>query len=1280
MFRRALFVLFLASIVPFLANAQSATANAPQNDALFSQFQDPPRQYSPMPFWFWNGKLEGAKVQEQVRRMVDQHVYGAFLHARDGLQTPYLSEDWFRAFGAGLEEAKRSGFQFNFVDEYNWPSGEVRNIWMAGNHQSEVLAHNPNFRMQSVAYKEQIVHGPRPVTMPEVPQLQAVLVARWLGAGRIDRQSLRSLDLPGGSAPVQWSAPAGDWLIMEFYLEPAMGFDGGVVDLMNPDAIKLYFDLSYGEYYRRFRPYFGDTLRMSFSDHEGVFGYRIGWTPALYDTFTRRNGYDLRTVFPLLMYDGGTASAKVRQDYLATVTQLYEDSYWAGITRKAKELGIGRSGHAWEENLQSGAAFEGSLFALERGLNPVGVDSLGDFGRQPLNFKVAQSVADFEGRRFACENQGVQGTDSYLDMQGLRKATNSIGAWGVNLFIPHAFDYDVSRANYPPDWLHQPYWPHFSAYADYTRRISFMNSENSHHVTNVLLYYPMTSVWADSAPVFNNQSDYQRLSDPPNWKNQTVLINDYYTRLILRLADRQWDYNIADDYYFERARVEGKELVVGPQHFRAVILPPISTLSSATLKKLQEFYRAGGTILAIRMLPNAGSDSDNDSKPVQSGLNEIFGDGSAQTPKPFTELQNANGGHSFYVSESVEILIDLLDTNILRDARVVSGSPDHLFLQHRAKSGLDYYWLVNDTAHTRTNRVWFSTVGVPEKWDALTGKRSPLFYVNRPNGTEVWLDFDSWDAYFVVFHPLSGSPQQLDLLSSNAQSLELVSHDADSVVVRASAPADQKQIDIAMRSGAQTYRAQSPITPAGPVTLSGPWQFRPEPSQVSVPYAQVKDVPTNEGENLGFAQPNFDDTTWSSLWLSEAQNTVRTWNVIGPFSNQDDSGFATVFPPEAQFDPQAHYDGLNNSLVAWQRYYGDEPYLSKALIIMETSGGHFDDDSPAVDLNRVFRLADTSWMVGYALTYLYSPADQPASFIVASDNWAKVWLNHKEVFGQLRHPFWYELNDNWADHFPVHLQKGWNEVLVKIGVGRGAATGTFGFTFRVADEQGKTMRTVTSSLAPNAQSNLSAHNSQTRWYRLPVPPGTIALLPPALQSSYHLFFNGQELKADGTSPINFEKLLEPDKNVLVIAAEPQEPISSPIIFLSGATPFNLQSWTKTGLTQFSGSAIYEKTFTLPSSFQGKRVFLDLGRVSSVAEVQVNGHDAGTLVWEPYRLDITELLHPGENRLRIRVTNTEANARAVGNSHDILPRIDLCGLEGPVQLLPYVSQTVTLKSQ
>ncbi len=520
-------------------------------------------------------------------------------------------------------------------------------------------------------------------------------------------------------------------------------------------------------------------------------------------------------------------------------------------------------------------------------------------------------------------------------------------------------------------------------------------------------------------------------------------------------------------------------------------------------------------------------------------------------------------------------------------------------------------------------------------------------------------------------------------MSTNAQNLELVSHDSNSVVVRTFTPADQKEIEVTMLDNGKTWRARASVASADSLYLAGPWQFRPEPDQVSVPYAQVKDVPANEGEKLGFAQPDFDDSTWSSFWLSEAQNTIRNWNVIGPFPNQDDSGFATVFPPETKFDPQAHYKGLNDSVVHWERYYGDEPYLSKALIVMETSGGHFDDDSSAVDLNRVFRLEDNSWMIGYAQTYLYSPIDQPATFIVASGNWAKIWLNGTVVFGQLRHPVWYELhNDNWADRFSVILHQGWNEVLVKVGVGRVALapTGTFGFVFRVADAQGKAIPTLTSSLAPISSPEQTTANTTTRWYRIPIPPGTTAVLPPALEKSYRLFLNGQGLRTNGATPINYEKLLRPEKNVLVIVANSQNRLSSPIRFVSGNTPFMLQSWTRTGLANFSGSAIHEKSISLPQSFQGKRVMLDLGRVSSVAEVQVNGRDAGTLVWRPYRLDITEFLHSGENRLRIRITNTEANARAVGGSHNILPNIDLCGLEGPVQIIPYVDQTLTLRPE
>src|SRR3990172_6043440 len=356
----------------------------------------------------------------------------------------------------------------------------------------------------------------------------------------------------------------GKWIVVSFFLEPAMGFDGGYVDLMNPDAMKLFFDLSYGEFHRRFGSCFGSTIHYAFADHEGDYGYRIAWTPRLFQEFSKRKNYDLKKVLPLLIFDGGDLSIKARCDYLDIVTQIYSEVFWQGITSAAQGFGIGCTGHGWEESLQFGAALEGNLFAVERGLNPVGIDSLFDAGRQALTFKVAQSVADFEGRRFVCENQGVQGTDSYLDMEALRRGTNGIATWGVDLFVPHAFNYDASRANYPPDWINQPHWPYFHYYADYVRRLSYMNGE-SHRVAPILLYHPITSIWAHADPVFSGRVDYRRVYDPEAWKNVTTLINDYYTRLILKLVDHQWDHAIADDHYLDKAKVEGKELVIGPQ-------------------------------------------------------------------------------------------------------------------------------------------------------------------------------------------------------------------------------------------------------------------------------------------------------------------------------------------------------------------------------------------------------------------------------------------------------------------------------------------------------------------------------------------------------------------------------------------------------------------------------------------------------------------------------------------------------------------------------------------
>jgi hypothetical protein len=1248
-------------------------------DSLYQSFLDPPRDFSPMPFWFWNGKMEGPAIRQEIRDMVEQHVYGAFLHGRDGLQTPYLSEEWFKAIGAGLEQSKKSGFEFNFLDEYDWPSGEVRNIWMAGNHQSEVLAKRPDLRMKTLSYETKIVDGPQVVDLPVNPDSQAIVAARWLGKNQIDATTLTLLDSGGKNGHIQWSASEGQWVVVQFSLKPAMGFDGGFVDLMNPESTNLFFDLVYGEYNRRFASYFGNTIHYSFSDHEGDYGYRIAWTPRLFSAFQDRAGYDLHKMLPLLIYDAGDLTTKVRTDYLSTVTDLYGNSFWDGITRSAKSLGIGRTGHAWEESLLRAAELEGSLFTVERGLNPVGVDSLLDWGRQPLNFKVAQSVADFEGRRFACENQGVQGTDSYLDLEEIRKGTNGIGASGVNLFIPHAFNYDRSRANYPPDWFHQPYWPYFHTYADYTRRISYMNAD-SQHVTNVLIYYPITTVWADSRPLFSGEADYQDIGDPYAWKNQTGLINDYYARIILELSNHQWDYNIADDQYLKNARVDGNELVIGPQRFRAIILPPITTLSRATLKKLQEFHQAGGIILGIRLLPTASQEiGDNDSV-IKEGIASIFGTGATSTRISGSEHIEAKTEGAFYIDDSVDALIATLDAHVPKDVQVASGPAPHLLFEHRRKSQSDYYWVVNDTDRKRTNVIHFAEMGIPEKWDALTGTQEPLFYVNGPSGTDVRLNLDPWDAFYVVFHPLTGTPQDMVMEATNAERLDGVSRHGTTVDVHVSGPASASKTYVELRIGTQVYKGATSNNGAQPLTLSGAWQFRPKPDRVSVPYAKVSDASEAAGARLGWADSNFDDKDWPELWLNEEQNTIRRWEIVGPFPNNDNDGFAKVYPPEQEFDLQKTYDGLD-APVSWEVYNGNEPYLDRDSPIewTKTKGGSSSDIGYIVNFDQALLTDSKSWVVSYAHTYLYSPTDRHAQFIVAADNWAGIWLNHKEVFAQLRTPFWYELNDNWADRVPVDLHKGWNEVLVKVGKSRGTPSGFYGFTFRVADDQGATLSQVVASTAPNDKKNGSgATSNEMRFYRMQVPPGCVAVVPPVLHGSYRMLLNGEEIRPKGETPIGIQASLRGQKNTLVIIARKDDRLISPVKFVTGDTPFSLKPWTQTELVNFSGTAIYTKTFILPPNYEGLRVMLDLGRVSSVADVFVNGEHAETLVWRPYRLDISKLIKPGKNEIKILVTNTEANQRAVGTRHHILTAIDVDGMEGPVQLVPYIDRIVTLR--
>ncbi len=89
----------------------------------------------------------------------------------------------------------------------------------------------------------------------------------------------------------------------------------------------------------------------------------------------------------------------------------------------------------------------------------------------------------------------------------------------------------------------------------------------------------------------------------------------------------------------------------------------------------------------------------------------------------------------------------------------------------------------------------------------------------------------------------------------------------------------------------------------------------------------------------------------------------------------------------------------------------------------------------------------------------------------------------------------------------------------------------------------------------------------------------------------------------------------------------------------------LRDWTQdrdSTIRFYSGAAVYRNTFSLTEIPNGQRLLLDLGKVSAMADVKVNGQPAGGVWTAPWQVDITKLVKPGENTLEIEVVNTWAN--------------------------------------
>lgn len=151
----------------------------------------------------------------------------------------------------------------------------------------------------------------------------------------------------------------------------------------------------------------------------------------------------------------------------------------------------------------------------------------------------------------------------------------------------------------------------------------------------------------------------------------------------------------------------------------------------------------------------------------------------------------------------------------------------------------------------------------------------------------------------------------------------------------------------------------------------------------------------------------------------------------------------------------------------------------------------------------------------------------------------------------------------------------------------------------------------------------------------------------ALESLFLFFRNSKTNSSPTNSAVNFPEPVSTQEisGPWQVTFDPKmRGPQKPVIFNA------LTDWTQRNeesIKYYSGTAVYRNTFKADKPQKGQRLYLDLGNLTAMAKVTVNGKNVGGVWTAPYQVDITNAVNGGENKLEISVVNNWMN-RLIGD--------------------------------
>ena len=697
---------------------------------MLSLFPDPDAEYRPVPFWFWNSKLDPDEIERQVRLMHEAGLGGFFMHARFGLESEYMGKEWMECIERAIQTAEQCGIKAWLYDEYPFPSG------VGGLDVTRI----PEYCNKFIDLVDAKVVGAKEVNLsfPEgVP-----LVAYAIKTDQINDFHNKAIEIEiTDPKELHWNAPEGEWLIMVFVKRVLQDPRGNVFgpDYLNPKMTDAFLKIL-DDYVNddRVKNHLGKTVPGIFTDEPCILSWHQNHTnyPTRPDgriipygneipERLKKLGYDWRKVLPSLFYDIGTKSEDMRHAYRKTVAENYIESFFIPYQQWCHKNNLKLTGHLLlEEGLYTNTIFQGDFIGDLSYFDIPGSDHLGigceakygGWGNLPLmstnaqGQKLVSSIAHIYGKEAVLsESFGVSGWG--LTMADMKRIVDWQYRLGINFLCPHAFYYSMEgfrKYDSPPSQFYQAtYWKYYRHFADYVGRLSLL-MRAGRHVAQCALFYPQDDFWRAFKAGKEDTHD-RRLADQ----------FDFYAS---NLPKCHADYDIVPEQFIKPENIDNGKLNVSDEEYQLIILPAVSYCPESLLDTLAGFYQNGGKILLTSSVADEITEK-LESVPSPKGkfaiLNEIKRD----------DLKNA------------------LDKLIVADIRISHNEITHV---HREIEGKHIYFFASDSDKPIQAHIEIKGNSPIEQWDLETGQIQGISYEIKEGYTAFDKEFAPFGSLMVI--------------------------------------------------------------------------------------------------------------------------------------------------------------------------------------------------------------------------------------------------------------------------------------------------------------------------------------------------------------------------------------------------------------------------------------------------------------------------------------------------------------------------------------------------